>query len=109
MLVSSLCKKYTDVHSDDFTSFIVATCEEKYGEAWQELRSQGVSMVAMEYHCEENGGFNLGSMLHRAKVELDTYYNCSTTPRPYCSNFELAAKQWSKSSVTLNPPPSLKN
>lgn len=41
----------------------------------------------MAYHCQINGGDNLGSMIHRAKVELDQKYNCKSTPNPYCSNF----------------------
>jgi hypothetical protein len=61
-------------------------------------------MLAMEYHCEINEGNNLGSMLHRAKVSLDQQYKCLSTPNPYCSNYELALKQWANSTVTLYPP-----
>jgi hypothetical protein len=86
-LVDSLCNHYTDIHSDEFANFILATCEEKYGQAWQELRSRGVSLMTLEYHCETDKDENLGSLIHKIKVSLDQLYNCSMTPKPYCSNF----------------------
>lgn len=50
----------------------------------------------------------MGSLINRLKINLDKQYNCSTTPKPYCSNFELATKQWVNSSITLDPPSALK-
>ena len=46
-------------------------------------------------------------MLHNIKTQLDTHYKCTSTPKPYCSDYELAAKQWMNSSVTMKLPPSL--
>lgn len=46
-LVDSLCNHYTDIHSDQFASFMLSTCEEKYGPAWQELRNLGVSLMTL--------------------------------------------------------------
>ena len=38
---------------------------------------------------------------------LNDHYNCEITPKEYCSDYELAAIQWTSSKVTLNPPPEL--
>lgn len=68
------------------------------------LRRQGVSLLSLDYHCEINGKNNIGSMLHLIKIGLDNKYQCDLTPKPYCSRFELAAKQWLTSAITLSPP-----
>jgi hypothetical protein len=43
-------------------------------------------------------------MLHNIKIKLDKKYQCDLTPKPYCSRFELAAKQWLSSAITTSPP-----
>jgi hypothetical protein len=54
--------------------------------------------------CDSNSKSRFGSILDAQKRKINDLYNCSTTPNPYCSNFELAALQWSTSVVTKNPP-----
>jgi len=68
-----------------------------------------LSLLSLEYHCEINGKDNVGSMIHNIKVSLDKKYNCDLTPKPYCSRFELAAKQWYNSSITISPPEEIAN
>ena len=41
------------------------------------------------------------------KAELNDFYNCNYTPSEYCSDFELAVKQWANSTVTLKRSPSI--
>ena len=43
------------------------------------------------------------------RVLLNDFYSCDHTPNQYCSDYELALKQWSNSSVTLEQPPQAGN
>lgn len=86
---------------------MVDVCEHKYGPEWNELKSAGIGLVAMENLCDIQGTDNVGGRLHKYKISLDSQYGCTVTPNPYCSNFELALLQWHNSSVTLHPPKEL--
>jgi len=43
-------------------------------------------------------------MLHKRRKYLNEIYKCDITPKEYCSDYELAAIQWTSAMVTLNPP-----
>ncbi len=86
---------------------MIDVCEVKFGSAWTAFKQQGVTLQAMQTFCDMQGTENVGNRIHRYKIYFDQLYNCSATPNPYCSDFELALIQWQNSTVTLNPPPTL--
>ena len=60
----------------------------------------------MESFCDIDNAGGFGQIYDSMRVEINDFYNCDQTPNKYCSDFELAIKQWANSSVTLSQPPS---
>lgn len=84
---------------------ILSFCKQKYELAWEQVgvrynltRSQLIQM------CEQGStSRSFQTLIENANLEMDQLYDCKYE---HCSELDLAIKQWARSQVTLNPPPS---
>lgn len=58
----------------------------------------------MDSICDENVKDGFGFYYYEVRRELDKIYSCHQTPNSFCSDYELALKQWVNGSITTNPP-----
>ena len=99
-LVNTLCEHYDNYGEESFAAEMVDVCMYRHGDAWSKLEELGVGILSLMNNCDIEEENTVGRALQTFRVGLDSLYNCSMTPIPVCSNYELALKQWLHSTVT---------
>ena len=104
-LVNTVCDKFNNsVDSDEFIVAGIRACRDKYQKDWQYFVGLGVSEMQIESFCDETVTHGFGFLYDAVRVKLNDFYKCDKTPNKYCSDYELALKQWANSTVTQNIP-----
>ena len=105
--IAAVCSQY-NIRSLESIEKLILSCRFKYHDEWLNLMKLVNSDLAMEEFCDRTDEDGFGGMYEKAEIYLDEYYQCDQTPLPYCSDYEIAVKQWASSNITTNPIPEMR-
>ena len=83
---------------------MIRTCRDKFHNNWQKFIDMGVSSIELQSLCDKDVKDGFGQYYDSNRILINNFYNCDQTPNEYCSDYELALKQWANSTVTMNLP-----
>ena len=87
--------------------FLIQLCWYPYGEEWLIfVNSTNITDATLFSFCSNSSApYSFSTLFNNVSKYIHDFYNC--TGQSICSRYEIAAKQWGNSTITLDPIPPL--
>lgn len=105
----SICNNDSNLLNFDTDSmlFLSDLCLNQFDEIWMNfMQRNNLTKINMFELCDPSFGY-LGPLIISTNKNIKDFYKCKADA-DYCSDQEIALKQWGQSTITLNPLPILK-
>ncbi len=106
--LKSICENDINLikFDSDSMQFLSNLCLNQYDAIWMKfMKDHNLTIINMLELCDPNYGY-LGNLIKETNIFIKDFYDCDAAD--YCSEYEIAYRQWGQSKITLNPPPILK-
>ena len=106
--LKSICENDANLIKFDSDSmfFLSTLCLNQYDSLWMKfMNDHNLTKINMLELCDPNYSY-LGNLIQETNQLIKDFYECDAAD--YCSEYEIAYRQWGQSKITLNPPPNLK-
>ena len=107
--LNSICQD-SNLHkwNSDSMLFLSDLCLNTYDPIWFDfMNNHSLNKINMFELCDAKFGY-MGPLIYDTSKFIKEFYNCRADAA-YCSEYEIAIKQWGQSAITLNPLPNLKD